>query len=183
MCRLQVKGLDAGLPVFQQELYNSFVFIRIKGAGGIDQGPPRPQKIKGPEKKVSLKGGQPFVKLGGASKKVIAAGTKLPLGSAWDIHQHPVKSEGLGQVLTSIARGNGICDPQTLAVGLQSNQAIYISVIGHNDTLIAHELGEQSGFAARCGTDIKHNIIGFSEKLDKPCRQCNGEGRAVTYII
>jgi len=149
------------LPVFQQELHYSFVFIRVIGAGGIDQGPTRSQEIEGPENKVALKGGEPFVKLGGDSQKVISAGAKLSLGSARDIHKHSIKSEGLGQVLTSIAGGNGICDSQTLTVGQQGNQAIYIFVIGHNDTLITHELGEQSGFASRCGTDIKNDIIRF----------------------
>jgi hypothetical protein len=56
--QIQENGLDLRLPVFQERLNHTFIFIRVVSAGGIKQGSTRFEKIKSPEQKVTLKAGQ-----------------------------------------------------------------------------------------------------------------------------
>ena len=74
MWQLQLNKLDSRRPVFQKELNHAFILVGVIGAGRIDQGATRLEKIKSPEDKVTLQSGQFLAAVRCKSESTVLAG-------------------------------------------------------------------------------------------------------------
>ena len=74
MRQLQFDGFDYCRPVVQKILNYAFILFGVIGAGRIDQGATRLEKIKSPEDKVTLQSGQFLAAVRCKSESTVLAG-------------------------------------------------------------------------------------------------------------